>query len=103
MICFREFGKNVPKSFKLSPDGFIQCAIQLAYYKCVSSCSSKIVTLTTMLLLYRMYNHPTAAYESGATRWFKYGRTDTIRSTTNAALTFVKTMCDPQASVSLTA
>ena len=39
-------------------------------------------------------------YESGATRWFKYGRTDTIRSTTNASLSFVKTMCDPSASVS---
>lgn len=77
-FIFTDFGKNVPKQLKLSPDGFIQNAIQLAYYK--------------------LSGKPTAMYESGATRWFKYGRTDTIRSTTNASFSFVKTMCDPTAS-----
>jgi len=33
VITFQEFGKNFPKSLKLSPDGFIQNAILLTYYK----------------------------------------------------------------------
>ena len=51
--------------------------------------------------LYRQYGYPTAGYESGGTRWFKYGRTDAIRSTTNAAHAFVKAMTDPDALVGL--
>lgn len=35
VLCFDDFGKNFPKSLKLSPDGFIQAAIQLTYYKLV--------------------------------------------------------------------
>ena len=33
MFTFTDFGKNFPKSVNLSPDAFIQSAIQLAYYK----------------------------------------------------------------------
>ena len=32
-MTFSDFGKEILKMFKLSPDGFIQMAIQLAYYK----------------------------------------------------------------------
>ena len=45
MFTFTEFGKNFPKSIKLSPDGFIQNAIQLAYYKLVHMCMLSIVTV----------------------------------------------------------
>ena len=38
-------------------------------------------------------------YESAGTRWFKFGRTDTIRNTSMEAHTFVKTMTDPNATV----
>ena len=51
--------------------------------------------------LRRLYGHTAATYESGGTRWFFRGRTDTIRSCTNAAHTFVKTMVNLTASVSI--
>ena len=48
----------------------------------------------TLAFSHRLYGHSTATHESGNTRWFHRGRTDTIRSCTNAAHTFVQTMAD---------
>ena len=48
----------------------------------------------------RMYGHMTPMYESGGTRMFKLGRTDTIRNTTDQAHTFIAAMQDPAATVS---
>lgn len=70
VVVFEHFGKNVPKAYKMSPDAFIQVALQLAFY--------------------RMYQHSCATYESASLRMFRLGRTDTIRSASGASAEFVK-------------
>ncbi|XP_070706756.1 carnitine O-acetyltransferase [Pempheris klunzingeri] len=75
VIVFGHFGKNVPKAHNMSPDAFIQIALQLAYY--------------------RLYRCCCATYESASLRMFKLGRTDTIRSASSASATFVKAFDDP--------
>ncbi|XP_072841245.2 carnitine O-acetyltransferase isoform X2 [Pogona vitticeps] len=73
-VVFHHFGKNFPKSQKISPDAFIQIALQLAYY--------------------RMYKEACATYESASLRMFRLGRTDTIRSASVDSLKFTKAMDD---------
>lgn len=75
VVVFEDFGKNVPKTHKMSPDAFIQVALQLAFY--------------------RMYQHSCATYESASLRMFRLGRTDTIRSASNASAEFVKAFDNP--------
>nr|XP_020446226.1 carnitine O-acetyltransferase isoform X2 [Monopterus albus] len=75
VLMFSHFGKNVPKQHKLSPDAFVQMALQLAYF--------------------RMYNTCCSTNESASLRMFKYGRTDVIRTTTTDSLKFVQAMQDP--------
>ncbi|KAM4695911.1 carnitine O-acetyltransferase isoform 1-T1 [Rhinophrynus dorsalis] len=75
VFVFRAFGKNVPKSQKMSPDAFIQVALQLAYY--------------------RIYGQVCATYESASLRMFRLGRTDTIRSASVDSMKFVQGMDDP--------
>lgn len=72
------YGKNVIKEFRVSPDSYIQMALQLAYY--------------------RLHNEPAPHYESGGTRLFYLGRTDTIRSCSIESVHFAKTMLDPKSS-----
>ncbi|KAG1959063.1 carnitine O-acetyltransferase [Pimephales promelas] len=72
---FSHFGKDFPKSQKMSPDAFIQMALQLAYY--------------------RVYKRCCPTYESASLRMFRLGRTDTIRSTSVDSARFVKAMDDP--------
>uniref|UniRef100_A0A8C1CIP6 Carnitine O-acetyltransferase a n=1 Tax=Cyprinus carpio carpio TaxID=630221 RepID=A0A8C1CIP6_CYPCA len=72
---FSHFGKDFPKSQKMSPDAFIQVALQLAYY--------------------RIYKRCCPTYESASLRMFRLGRTDTIRSTSIDSAKFVKAMDDP--------
>ncbi|XP_068594497.1 carnitine O-acetyltransferase-like isoform X2 [Brachionichthys hirsutus] len=75
VLTFSHFGREVPKQHKMSPDGFVQTALQLAYFRMYRSCCS--------------------TYESASLRMFKYGRTDAIRSTTVDSLNFVQGMEDP--------
>lgn len=79
MTCFefQGFGKDFIKKQKVSPDSFIQMAVQLTFY--------------------RIHNEPAAHYESASTRMYLYGRTETIRSCSEASVEFSKTMLNEEA------
>ncbi|XP_072051499.1 carnitine O-acetyltransferase-like [Amphiura filiformis] len=72
ILKFHTFGKLFLKSQSVSPDGFIQMAIQLTNYK--------------------LFRRPVATSESALLRMYRYGRTETIRSLSNASNAFVYAM-----------
>ncbi|EQC42599.1 hypothetical protein SDRG_00328 [Saprolegnia diclina VS20] len=69
LLSFDGFGKNTIKNWGMSPDGAVQMAYQLAYF--------------------RQHGHVAPTYESCSTRAFFHGRTETIRSATSEAQRFV--------------
>lgn len=73
---YANYGKDFMKSCKVSPDVYVQLALQLAYY--------------------RLYGKLTATYESASTRRFKFGRVDCIRSASPEALEWATAMCQPK-------
>src|SRR3989338_3439673 len=75
VLEFDQFGKNLIKNAKLSPDGFVQMALQLAYYT--------------------KYGKLCLTYESSHPRIFRKGRTETVRSASSDALAYVQSMHDP--------
>ncbi|XP_020779372.2 choline O-acetyltransferase [Boleophthalmus pectinirostris] len=77
---FYKYGKEFIKKQKMSPDAYIQVALQLAYYRC--------------------HGRPASTYESASTRRFRQGRVDNIRSATPQALAFVAAMTDGKLSSS---
>jgi carnitine O-acetyltransferase len=81
VTVFEEYGKNHIKKMKLSPDGYAQMAIQLAYFKTYGKCV------------------PT--YESAQTRKFGFGRTETCRSCTTESVEWVKAMQNPNLSLKI--
>lgn len=64
---------------RLSPDAYIQMALQLAWYKATGTY--------------------TATYETASTRLFLHGRTETIRTLSLASIAFVDAMVDPDTDV----
>ncbi|KAK5906094.1 hypothetical protein CgunFtcFv8_001988 [Champsocephalus gunnari] len=72
VLNFNVYGKDLIKKLKMSPDAFIQVALQLAFYKC----NKRLVS----------------TYESASIRRFQDGRVDNIRSATPEALAFVMSM-----------
>jgi carnitine O-acetyltransferase len=78
LYAFDEFGGNRVKELGLSPDAFVQLALQLAHV--------------------RTKGFVGATYESIGTRQFDHGRTEAMRVVTPEILQFVATMQDQAAS-----
>lgn len=80
--CFQfdAFGKGFMKGCAVSPDAFIQIALQLAHFRDRGG-----FCLT---------------YEASMTRLFRAGRTETVRSCTAESCAFVRSMAEPQCSPS---
>ncbi|XP_053196840.1 carnitine O-palmitoyltransferase 1, liver isoform-like [Scomber japonicus] len=72
VFSFREFGKGRIKKCRVSPDAFLQIALQLAYYR-----ERRTFCLT---------------YEASMTRLFREGRTETVRSCSNESSAFVRAL-----------
>ncbi|KAM7393453.1 hypothetical protein PAMA_008212 [Pampus argenteus] len=75
VLVFDHFGKNVLKAHRISPDAFVQMAIQLAYY--------------------RVHHYFGAVQESTSLRMFRYGRIASVSAHSSAAFAFVKAFDDP--------
>ncbi|KAF1326975.1 Choline/carnitine o-acyltransferase, partial [Globisporangium splendens] len=78
VIKNQAYGKGLIKKFRVSPDGFIQMALQLAYKR-----NTGTITQT---------------YESSMTRLYRDGRTETVRPVTDEAKAFVLSMDDDSVS-----
>ncbi|KAM7306017.1 choline O-acetyltransferase isoform X1 [Ixodes scapularis] len=74
VLTFQNYGKDFIKAQKISPDVFIQLALQLTYYK--------------------VHRKLVSTYESASLRKFHLGRVDNIRAATSEALTWIQAMCD---------
>ncbi|KAG5684908.1 hypothetical protein PVAND_014118 [Polypedilum vanderplanki] len=76
IINHNQFGKGFIKKCRVSPDAFIQMALQLAYY--------------------RDYGKFSLTYEASTTRLYREGRTETVRSCTIESSKWVKAMENPE-------
>ncbi|XP_034936832.1 choline O-acetyltransferase [Chelonus insularis] len=78
VLWFDDYSKEFIKACKISPDAYIQLALQLTYF--------------------RLHGHLVATYESASIRRFAAGRVDVIRAASPETLAWVKAMCqgDPE-------
>lgn len=74
VLHYTDYGKGFMKTCKVSPDGYIQLVLQLAYYRDTGK-----LDLT---------------YEASMTRLFRGGRTETVRSVSSESARFVYAMSD---------
>lgn len=75
LTMFTDYGKGFIKKCEVSPDAYVQLALQLAYYR-----DSGKLCLT---------------YEASMTRLYREGRTETVRPVTIESAAWVKAMHDP--------
>jgi carnitine O-palmitoyltransferase 1 len=73
------YGKGFIKRLRVSPDAYIQMALQLAYYRDVK--------------------HLSLTYEASMTRLYREGRTETVRPVTIESAAWVYSMDDPTKTV----
>ncbi|XP_076636952.1 choline acetyltransferase isoform X2 [Colletes latitarsis] len=81
ILRFEDYSKEFIKSCKVSPDVYVQLALQLTHF--------------------RLHGNLVATYESAGTRRFALGRVDCIRAASPEALAWAKAMCqgDPETQV----
>ena len=77
-MAFSQYGKDFVKRCKVSPDAYVQMAMQLAYF--------------------RDQGRFDATYESTMTRLFLHGRTETVRPVSAESCAFVRAMLNKDAS-----
>lgn len=70
---FTDYGGRWIKENRMSPDCFMQLALQIVFYK--------------------LYGKLTSTYESAGLRRFRRGRVDNIRSNTVEALLLARAIC----------
>lgn len=80
ILVHNNYGKGFMKKCRLSPDAYIQMALQLAYYRDAGRFS--------------------LTYEASMTRLFREGRTETVRPCTIESAAWVKSMGDESKTVS---
>ncbi|XP_076763908.1 choline acetyltransferase [Xylocopa sonorina] len=78
ILWFQEYSKEFIKSHRISPDVYIQLALQFTHF--------------------RLHGNLVATYESAGIRRFALGRVDCIRAASPEALNWAKAMCqgDPE-------
>jgi carnitine O-palmitoyltransferase 1 len=76
ILFHNAYGKGLMKSCNISPDAYIQMALQLAYFRDAGK-----FCLT---------------YEASMTRLFKEGRTETVRPCTMESVEWARSMDSPQ-------
>nr|ODN85714.1 carnitine O-acetyltransferase [Cryptococcus depauperatus CBS 7841] len=77
MAKYKGYGKNVIKTYRTSPDAYVQLIKQLAFYT--------------------LFNRMPTVYESCQTRKFLLGRTEVVRSVSQESKAFVESMYNPKA------
>lgn len=83
VLNFDKFGKDLIKTFKVSPDAFVQLALQLAQYKLYGRCYS--------------------TYEAVMTRKFIHGRIEVMYCVSLESMQFIKNMVSANGDDKITA
>lgn len=93
-FAYTGYGKDYIKSQKLSPDSYIQMAIQYAFYRLAENNFKYEICYLLTGNYFRLHKVPGAHYESASLRKFIHGRTETIRSCSVQSIKFAQTMLD---------